>query len=77
MRAPDTKVVRAVEVGRLAERGLGLGGGVADVVAGLEAADEADVGVDFVGLLARGSWRRQGRRAGGRGRSREARGGRW
>jgi hypothetical protein len=52
VRAPDAKVVGAVEVGGLAEGGLGLGGGVADVVAGLEAADEADVGVDFVGLWA-------------------------
>ena len=40
-----------VEVARLAKRFLSLRRDVADVVAGLEAADESCVGVDLVRLL--------------------------
>ena len=57
--------VDRVEVAGLAERVLALGGPVANVVPVLVATDEANIGIDFVGLKTKAtsepnSWLQQG-----------------
>ena len=71
----EERTIGPVEVRRLAEGSLRLGGGVADVVTGLEATDEAHVGIDFVGLL-RGAFISSTRGGRGRGNDKGGDGGR-